>query len=94
MVIYANTDYKSQLGTEVRFVTVTGSALDGKLAVGRKISLLGLFSVNLSRVLSAAGSVHTESEAKSVPEALEFLVFGKPLNAAVKDSQCHADRDQ
>jgi hypothetical protein len=94
MDIYTNTDYKNKLGTGVRFVTVTGSALDGKLVPGRRTSLLGLFSVNLSRILSAADSVHAESEAKSVPDALEFFVFGKPLNAAVKDSQCHAERDQ
>ncbi|MBZ5618067.1 MAG: hypothetical protein LAQ69_04920 [Acidobacteriia bacterium] len=94
MDIYTNTDYKTKLRAGVRFVTVAGSALDGKLVAGRRTSLLGLFSVNLSRLLSVADSVHVESEAKSVPDALEFFVFGKPLNAAVTDSQCDAEPDQ
>jgi hypothetical protein len=35
--------------------------------------------------------VHTEATAISVPDALEFFVFGKPLNAAVKNAQCAAE---
>jgi len=91
MDIFTNTDFKKTLQPDVRFVIATGSALDGTLTVGKKISLLGLFSVNLSRVLSAAASAHTEATATSVPDSLEFFVFGKPLNAAVKNSQCAAE---
>jgi hypothetical protein len=47
--------------------------------------------VNLAKVLSAVGDVHSEGQAKAVPEALEFFVFGKPLNGAVDNSKCHAD---
>lgn len=91
MDIYTNTDYQTLLRENVRFVTVTGSALDTKLAPEQRLSLLGFFSINLRRALDRATSAHSENAAVSVPDALEFFVFGKPLNAAVKDSQCDAD---
>jgi hypothetical protein len=91
--VYTNTDYKIVLRRQLRAITVSGSALDLHLKVGSRVSLLGLFSVNLAKLLDVTASAHSMDEATAVPDALEFFIFGKPLQEAVSNSKCNPAED-
>jgi hypothetical protein len=54
--------------------------------------LLGVFSVNLRRALDLAPTSETEAGAKILPEAVEFFVFGRAKNVAVKNSHCQPEK--
>ena len=54
--------------------------------------LLGIFSANLRRALDLAPTSETEQGAKVLPEAVEFFVFGRAKNVAVKNSHCQPEK--
>lgn len=75
-----------------RLVTVPSTAEGKPYLVGEKAELLGIFSVNLRRALDLAPTTETEAGAKVLTEALEFFVFGRAKNQAVRNSQCQPEK--
>src|SRR4051812_24150467 len=76
----------------LRLVTVPSTA-EGKLyQANEHAELLGIFSVNLRRALDVAPTSETEAGAKVLPQTLEFFVFGRAKNGAVKNSHCQAEK--
>jgi hypothetical protein len=63
-------------------------------AVDEKAELLGIFSVNLRKALDLAPTSETEAGAKVLPEVLEFFVFGRAKNVAVRNSHCQPESTQ
>jgi hypothetical protein len=91
--VYTNTDYETLLYEGLRTIITNKSALDGKLRPEDKVSLLGIFGVNLRKLLPLAEKANSEDSAVSAPEALEFFVFGKPKENAVLNSKCKEEGD-
>jgi hypothetical protein len=78
----------------LRLVTVPSTAEGKPYQVDEKTELLGIFSVNLRRALDLAPTSETEAGAKVLPELLEFFVFGRAKNAAVRNSHCQPEKTQ
>jgi hypothetical protein len=53
---------------------------------------VAIFSVNLRRALDLAPTNETEAGAKVLTEPLEFFVFGRAKNVAVRNSQCQSEK--
>lgn len=72
---------------DLRCLTVKGSPIDdaaaSMLQEGKKLTLLGFFSVNLARAEQASSTAISKSSAVAVPNAVEFFVFGKATKSAV-----------
>jgi len=70
----------------LRVVTVTGSPIDGELSSENQCSqmfLLGFFRVNLQKAVQVSQNAHSEAEAVSALDALEFFAFGRATQGAV-----------
>ncbi len=78
----------TQILENLRCITVDGSPIDGHLPANADRFLLGFFSVNLKRALDGSSGATSAQAAVAVPEALEFFVFGKATQPAVKSSDC------
>jgi len=64
-------------------VVADGSPIAGQLRAGQDTFLLGLFSVNPRKALTAARGRRGMTQAVFAREALEFFAFGVPLRPAV-----------
>jgi hypothetical protein len=72
----------------LRLTTVPSTA-EGKLyRANEQTEVLGIFSLNLRRALDLAPTSETEAGAKVLPQVLEFFVFGRAKNGAVRNSAC------
>jgi hypothetical protein len=76
----------------IRLVTLPSTEAGATYFVGEKTELLGIFSINLRRALDLAPKSDTESGAKVLTEPLEFFVFGRANNKAVRNSQCQPEK--
>ena len=76
----------------LRLVTIASTAQGTPYQVNEQAELLGIFSVNLRRALDLAPTSQTEAGAKVLPEAVEFFVFGRAKNTAVKNSHCQPEK--
>ena len=65
-------------------ITASGTPIDGSLGVGQKAFLLGFFSINLKKALEGSNGANSKDEAVVVKDAVEFFVFGRAPNPAVK----------
>lgn len=87
--VEATVDVLADLGeTEVIYrnlsvIAATGSEIATQLAPGQTVYLLGFFSINLRKAMTAASGHQSPSDAVSAPEALEFFAFGFPKEPAV-----------
>src|SRR5207249_810001 len=86
--VYSDKARTNKLFENLRCITIDGSPIDGALQADQKIFLLGFFSVNLKRGLDGSSGAISAQDAVAVPDALEFLVFGKATRPAVKSSDC------
>jgi hypothetical protein len=76
----------------IRLVTVPSTEEGAPYFVGEKAELLGIFSINLRRALDLAPKSETEAGATVGTAALEFFVFGRAKNAAVRNAQCSPEK--
>jgi hypothetical protein len=83
---------KTFLYKGLRLVSVPSTEEGTPYIVDEKAELLGIFSVNLRRALDLAPTSETEAGAKVLTEALEFFVFGRAKNQAVRNSQCQPEK--
>jgi len=93
--IEANVDVLSDVGeTEVVYsnlsvVAAKGSEIATQLAPDQTAYLLGFFSVNLRKALTAAAGHEGPTNAVFAPEALEFFTFGFPKQPSVASCSSH-----
>ncbi len=82
--VYSSTTYANRIYQGLRGITVSGSPIDGGLAVGNRRVLVGIVSVNLRRALSAVPTAATSrTTAVHVADAVEFFIFGQTSGAGV-----------
>jgi hypothetical protein len=91
--VFSDKEFQHLAYGGLRCITVSGSRIDGILHPGDQTFFLGFFSVNLKRCLDGSGEAHSEATGVAVPEALEFFVFGRPLETAVLSSNCDVDEN-
>jgi len=72
----------------LRLVTRTDSQGGQPFTEGEMTELLGVFSVHLGRAKQLAAPAASAAEAMFVGSALEFYVFSRATNKAVKSSKC------
>lgn len=83
-------DSEEFLWKNLRLVSVSTTYGTRPFSPGERGQLLGLFSVNLKVALEgSAGAVGQVS----VPDALEFFVFGRTRLLPAKNSRCELERD-
>lgn len=72
----------------LRLITRSDSQELKPFKTGEITELLGIFSVHLGKARQLAGTASTEAGAVAVGDALEFYVFGRAKNKAVRTSKC------
>jgi hypothetical protein len=77
--------------TDLKVIVVDGTNIASQLAPGQKTILLGFFSVNLRKAMSAAQGHQGMSNSVPGISALEFFTFGIPKQAAVSECQQGAE---
>jgi hypothetical protein len=75
--VFSSTAFSNRIYSGLNVITMSGSPVDGTLAVGDRKSLLGIFSVNLRKALGAAGNADSPDNAHAVPQAVEFFAGKK-----------------
>jgi len=91
--VFSDKNHTKRVFRNLRCITVSGSPIDGTLAVGKSAFLLGFFSVNLKKAMKASASARSEEDSIRVVNALEFFVFGRALKNAVSSSDCAPEPD-
>lgn len=81
--VFSNQAMTNSVYQGLTVITVTGSPINGTLAVGQKVFLLGFFSVNLKKAMQTAQAANSQSNAVSVKGAVEFFTFGLATQGAV-----------
>ena len=87
--VFSSVNFNNQIYTGLQVITAAGSPIDTNLSVGDQKSLLGFFSVNLRKALSAAGDADSPANAHAVKEAVEFFAFGISQNGPVNKCSKH-----
>jgi hypothetical protein len=86
--VYCSNQYKRLVYGGLRGVVVDGATLGADLSLGKRLTLLGFFSVNLKTALDAIPATATSPGlAWAVKDALEFFVFGKAKKPAWRKGQ-------
>jgi hypothetical protein len=84
--VFSDSQFSHLVHENLRVVTATGSPIDDELSSasrGSHMFLLGFFSVNLQKAVQLSQDAHSEAEAVSAPDALEFFAFGRATQIAV-----------
>ena len=90
--VFSDQKFSRLVHENLRVVTASGSPIDDDLAgasTGDQIFLLGFFSVNLQKVVQLSQNAHSEADAVSAPDALEFFAFGLATQSAVSTCGSH-----
>jgi hypothetical protein len=82
---FSSTTYSNRVIQNLQVITMTGTAIDSMLTTGSRMTLLGIFSVNLRKALDLATAAGATSEAAAafIPNALEFFAYGRTTKQAV-----------
>jgi len=84
--VFSDKKFSNLVHENLRVIAATGSPIDDELSgadQGSQMFLLGFFSVNLQRAVQLSQDTHSEADAVSAPDALEFFAFGRATQAAV-----------
>ncbi len=92
--VFSDAKFQNRIHENLRCITVNDSRADTRWKAGDRTFVLGFFSVNLRKALDASASAKSENDAVAAPDALEFFVFGRPLEQAVSSSKCKPEPDE
>ena len=84
--VFSDKQFSHLVHENLRVIAATGSPIDDELSSadrGSQMFLLGFFSVNLQKVVQVSQDAHSEADAVSAPDALEFFAFGRATQNAV-----------
>lgn len=84
MDVFSDKHHTNLIYSDLAGITVTGSPFDSGLVIGQETFLLGFFSVNLRKAMNESNGFHSLAQARAVPGAVEFFIFGPALKSAVQ----------
>jgi len=87
--VYSSNQFRRLVYADLAVVAVDGTQIADRIASGTRMTLLGLFSVNLRKVLTAAAGHRGRENAVFAPQVLEFFAFGIPRQRAVASCGSH-----
>jgi hypothetical protein len=84
--VFSDRQFSHLVHENLRVIAATGSPIGDEFSgadVGSQMFLLGFFSVNLQKAVHVSQDAHSEADAVSAPDALEFFAFGRATQSAV-----------
>jgi len=84
--VYSDSPRTRLVYPNLRVIAVDGTRIATQLASGQEAYLLGIFSINLRRAMTAANGHEGPSGAVFAPETLEFFTFGIAQKPPVSSS--------
>lgn len=85
--VFSSGSHARLVRADLPVVVAAGSPVADDMSVDQNTFLLGLFSVNLRKAMTAASGHAGTDQAVFAPEALEFFAFGLPQRRAVTSCQ-------
>jgi hypothetical protein len=85
--VYSDSPRTNLIYSNLHVVAAEGTRTASQIAAGQKTYLLGIFSVNLRKAMTAATGHEGAANAVAASEALEFFSFGVPTEAPVSTSK-------
>jgi hypothetical protein len=85
--VFNTLEFENLVWDDLRGIAAAGTPIMASLTPGTRLSILGVFSINLRRAMDLSAGASSKATAADASDAIEFFIDGKPRKRAIVDCE-------